>query len=692
MQAETPPPPASSPPRVSLTMAGLLMLGIAFGQIVPWAGYGPLALLAAAGWIVVAIKGHRFGMTLGMVTVPFLAGAVLITISGGSPVAPKVEAASGISLSGEVVMAEVMTKSRQRIRLRGAEGQGGDLRLITSRHAPVVEPGDVITGRARLQPPLPQLIPGGFDFTAHAHRHGYVATGFIDDIKLTGRSRPSLVARLRYGVQTRLYHHLDDGPAAIASAVLVGLRGGITPELREAFRGSGLAHLLAISGLHMALFWGSVVAAFRAGLALMPSFSSRHSSLKLATMAAAPFGLFYLVLSGMPISAIRAFLMLALVMVAILLTRRGFTLHHVALVAMGILVISPESLFLPAFQMSFAAVFALVAGWMAIIRSGWTSSRVPRLLRYLGGIMMGSVLASFASAPFVIHHFGVTTMWSVLANILGIPLMGMVIIPFGALALVVMPLGLEGVPLAVMAWGLEGVITASEYFSTLPLSRLALPPPSGLVLILMTAAMITLVVGRPWAWRYRATVPAACLVLAGVIWAVTPLPFVAMTALHGRVVAAITLPSGEVVFSRKSLDPFTRNILTRPLGKADGVYIGDVDCTECGRGWSIITAEGGIKVAVVWRRHGLTTACGKSDLVLSLVAADYPCRRGAPIIDRDDIARKGGVTITNDNGEIRITHVDNRASYDKRISHDNRASYVTAGGARSSSLPSKGGQ
>ena len=155
-----------------------------------------------------------------------------------------------------------------------------------------------------------------------------------------------------------------------------------------------------------------------------------------------PFGFFYLMISGQPISAVRAFLMLALVMVAILLTRRGVTLHHVALVALGILIFSPHSLVHPAFQMSFAAVYALVAGWMYLSRHRGLIASWPKISRYLGGIIVASVLASSASAPFVLHHFGITTVWSVLANLVGMPLMGVVVIPFGAAALFLMPLGL----------------------------------------------------------------------------------------------------------------------------------------------------------------------------------------------------------------------------------------------------------
>ena len=176
-------------------------------------------------------------------------------------------------ITGQVKMAEVMTKNRQRIRLHpeatdlwtGGEQDASDfdLRLITSnKHnqgadqdsITKVAPGDVITGIVRINPPLPQLLPGSFDFTAHAHQQGYPATGFIKEIKVTGQKPVSWVNRLRFYIQRQFSTHLDADQAAVASAVIIGLRAGINPELREEYRAAGLAHLLAISGLHMALF------------------------------------------------------------------------------------------------------------------------------------------------------------------------------------------------------------------------------------------------------------------------------------------------------------------------------------------------------------------------------------------------------------------------------------------------------
>ena len=583
------------PSRFSIAMAGLMMLGIAIGQ-----GFGvarfemqPVMMgalmLAGVLWLWSGLRSWWLITPIAMVMTMILLGLILqstINPRHDITVAPQERL-----ITGQVKMAEVMTKNRQRIRLHPETSglwQSGeqdasdfDLRLITSRKADQdsitkVVPGDVIIGVVRINPPLPQLLPGSFDFTAHAHQQGFAATGFIKEIKVIDQKPVSWVNRLRFYIQRQFSTHLDADQAAVASAVIIGLRAGINPELREDYRAAGLAHLLAISGLHMALFWGSVVALIRAGLALFPHFSSRYPSLKIATLAAMPFGLFYLVVSGQPISAVRAFLMLALVMLAILLSRRGMTLHHVALVAMGILIIAPQSMMHPAFQMSFAAVYALVTGWMLITRYRYLIQNIPWVLRYGGGIVVASVLAAGASAPFVLHHFGATTVWSVLANIAGMPLMGVVVIPFGALSLMLMPFGLEGYPLAVMGMGIDGLNMVADAISGQPLSEIILPPPSGLVLVCLTAALLmpACLNGR---WRMVAIIP---IITAISIWHLTPVPLISFTKLYGRSIAAFYAEDSHIYLSHRKVNDFTQGILTKPFGQASVGSISDWPCPD----------------------------------------------------------------------------------------------------------------
>ena len=564
------------------------------------------------------------------------------------------------SITGFVSMVERLRGDRQRIRLSAVPDQdwpistAQDLRLITSKDQAKLMPGDVITGHVRLNPPLPQLLPNSFDFAEHARRQGYGATGFMNEVSVEGGGRPAFASRLRFSIQERLYQKLDDDNAAIASALLVGLRGGISPEIREAFRASGLSHLLAISGLHMALFWGTIMALIRAGIAAFPHFASRHPSLKIAAILAFPFGLFYLVISGMPVSAVRAFLMLALFMFAILLTRRGVTLHHVALAAIGILCLDPNQLTQPAFQMSFAAVFALVAGWMAISAKAREPNlfmkSVPAIVKYAVGIMVGSVLAGFATSPFVLHHFGVTSLWSVLANLAGMPLMAFVIMPFGAMAMAMMPLGLEGVFLSVMELGLSGLLLVAQNVEALPLSHIAIIPPSSRGLYIFTLALVALVIFKGWG-RF---IPIMLFGVFMLSWSVQPKPIAVMTVLHQRVLAAVS--NGDTaLYSRKSATSFERSFITRPFGHAHTEYIGTF--LNGNDGLDVITHEAGFRIAMVWRKPEFEKACFYADFVVVMRPMNVRSCQAVTIAPHNIYAH-GGVLVTASKDYFRLHYVD----------------------------------
>ena len=257
------------------------------------------ANLIKSYWPDISPSHRSLVMVLILITAISIGLSILPSISGQPPQGsldslPREK----ILISGKISMAKYMRGDRQRIRLtRIAEKEwpleeDRDIRLVTARDTLNLKLGDLVSGYARINPPFPMLLPDSFDFTAHALNQGYGATGFMDNVTVTGHFSPKIAASFRYSIQQNLYHHLEKDQAAVASAVLVGLRAGISPEVREDFRASGLSHPLAISGLHMALFWGSVMALIRAILASYPHFSSRYPALKIAAVMAFPFGLF----------------------------------------------------------------------------------------------------------------------------------------------------------------------------------------------------------------------------------------------------------------------------------------------------------------------------------------------------------------------------------------------------------------
>ena len=657
--------PVFNPSHHSMQTVFLLMTGIAIGLSVPdrflsawptliWAGLLGIFVLV---YLISMIRGYGYIVGITKPSVLLLLGVVLVIVDndGLSANPEQTVPADKIKITGVVETVEVMRGSRQRVRLTRHEGElwpltsSMDLRLITGRANPALKPGDIIEGFARINPPLPMLLPDSFDFTEHAYRQGYGATGFLDDIVVVAGQSPHMPSALRFHIQQRLYRYLDNDQAAVASALLVGLRGGISEDIREDFRASGLSHLLAISGLHMALFWGSIMALFRIILACFPHFSSRYPSLKIATLAALPFGIFYLVISGMPVSAVRAFLMLGLFMLAILMTRRGITLHNVALAAIVILVVDPHQLTQPAFQMSFAAVFALVAGWTFITARRW-DIRIPSFIRYFGGIMLGSILAGGVTAPFVLHHFGVTSIWSILANLAGMPLMAFIIMPLGALSLAALPFGIDGLFMHLMGYGISLLLTVAGSVSEMPLSSLRSIPPTAMVLFTYSVGLMLIVLLDNKSKIYGLVT----LVTACFLWVNTPRPIVAMTMLHNRSLAAIN-DGKHVYYSRKSSTPFEISIITRPFGLSNHLYIGDAPARH--RQIEMITHHNGIRIAMVWRAWQLKTACPMADLILVMKSMNTDiCPE--KVIRRSDITSHGGMLAYHHDGQIDVHFVD----------------------------------
>ena len=175
---------------------------------------------------------------------------------------------------------------------------------------------------------------------------------------------------------------------------------------------SGLAHVLSISGYHMAVVAGLMFFAFRAAFALMPAFSSRHPIKKWAALAALAAAAFYLLLSGAEVATQRSFIMIGIVLIGVMADRPTLTFRTLTVAAFGVLLLAPEAIVHPSFQMSFAATLALVAGyqqglpWMS--KGGDTPLAAKIALwggREIAGLLLVSLLAGTATIPYIAYHF-----------------------------------------------------------------------------------------------------------------------------------------------------------------------------------------------------------------------------------------------------------------------------------------------
>lgn len=350
--------------------------------------------------------------------------------------------------------------------------------LARSRHAPIAI-GDGIAGRARLGPPSGPALAGLNDFTFDAYFAGTGAVGYFYSAPTATTTRePGLHDRIRQRIATwrnNLTEHIrgriGGDAGAIAAALVTAEQRAIGAETVEALRQAGLAHVLAISGLNMVLAAGTFLVGARMLMALVPGFAERYPAKKFAAAGALIMVTLYILVSGGAISAVRSWIMICVMLVAVLFGRAAISLRNVAISAILILLVTPSAVTNPGFQMSYAATLGLVAGYAA-----WRERPVQRESRggpfalfggatgrFFGGLMLSSLIGGFATLIYSIGHFHRIPAYGLAGNLLAMPVISIIVMPFGLIAVLLMPFGLDAIPFAIMGKGIEWMIALSTW-------------------------------------------------------------------------------------------------------------------------------------------------------------------------------------------------------------------------------------
>lgn len=334
-------------------------------------------------------------------------------------------------------------------------------------------PGDRIQAKVILKPPLGAAFPGAYDFgrVAYFNQIGGVAFA-IGKIYLV--ERPSVtsfghrIESIRQSITERLRLILPDQRGEIATALITGQKLGIKEEVYGYFRDSGLAHLLAISGLHFGLIFGFIYSFFRFWFALIPRLPLRVP-IKQWSICLGLFGAFlYSMIAGGSIPTIRAFIMLGIFTLAVLVNRKALSLNNIAIAGGLILIFVPEVILGPSFQMSFAAVIGLIAFYEIVSKTELmrVDSTLKKIFVYIVGLCLSSLIATLATAPFTVLHFGQFQTYGIAANLVAIPITGIWIMPLALLSLALMPFGLDQFPLLLMGHGIDIVIEVARYVAS----------------------------------------------------------------------------------------------------------------------------------------------------------------------------------------------------------------------------------
>ena len=534
---------------------------------------------------------------------------------------------------------------------------------VTVRGSGGFRPGDRVSMRATLRPPPGPALPGAFDFGRQAFFQGFGAVGFsVGRVRVLSpapagfpRDVGRRISALRLELGRAVLGEAPDARRAVAVALLTGDRGSI-PEGRIAdMRDSGLAHLLAISGLHVGLFAGLLFAAVRGALALVAPVALRFPIKKWAAMFSLAGAFVYLLMTGGTIPTQRAFLMISIGLLAVVFERIALSMFVVAWAAVGILVVAPESLLAAGFQMSFAAVVALISAYETLarrIRGFRSRGRIWRRVGlYMGGVVLTTLIAGLATAPFAAFHFNRVATFGLASNFLAVPVMALWIMPWAVVTCFLAPFGWQELSLAPMLWGIGLVLDIARAVASWPGAVWLVPalPPAFLVLTVVGGLWLCIWMTRP---RLFGVLGLAAALSTG--WFVDT-PDVLVDDRGRRF--AVRLDDGRVAVS-STRSGFVRESWLRRLAVAEAAPwprpgAGAASPGRC----DALGCRFGLKGRVVAfstdpRAH--PEDCETADVLVSSWPVRVPCRAPRAVIDRFDLWRHGAHAVHLDDGGVRV--------------------------------------
>jgi competence protein ComEC len=626
-------------------------------------------LAVACACIAIAVRRRPVAFPLAVGAAAIAAGLAAPAIKAALCAHPVLERpAFGVQLSGWVEMREQRERTdRIVLRVHRIATAGLDARLervrISVRKGTAPPVGSFVSLTARLNPPLPPLRPGGYDFARDLYFQNIAASGFaLGAIRTPASPTPvggwlrlsAAIEGLRDAVDRRIRAAVPGDRGAIASALITGKRDAISSQVNDAMYVSSLGHILSISGYHMAVVTGLVFFALRALLACFPALATRYAIKKFAALAALAAAAFYLVLSGAAVATQRSFIMVAIVLIGVMLDRQALTLRTLTLAALTILFVTPEALVHPSFQMSFAATLALVAGYQHGLPwplAGRETSLRARIAlwggRQIVGILVVSLLAGLATTLYAAYHFHRLAPYGVLANLLAMPIVSLWIMPSGIFGLLLAPLGFDGPMWRLMGEGIGWMTGTAQWVASLPGSVGHIAAFGTGPLLLGSAGLIVVcLLKTPLRWS------GAILVALASIWAVrTPLPDI-LVAADGRLFA-VRGASGQLAFLRTGSDGF----VVREWLAADGdmraekeALAGGFACDAVG---CIARLRDGTVVAVAREAAAFAEDCRRARIVLS--PRDAPGACAALTIDRKVWRHSGALAIRQEGDRFVVT-------------------------------------
>ncbi len=534
----------------------------------------------------------------------------------------------------------------------GVHPQQRPRRIRVSTAATTLKPGDHIVATARLLPPPGPARPGGYDFARDAFFRGIGAVGSIaGKVALAPAPVPQsrqlawsvAIDQARNALTERIATIGGGQAGAMAAALVTGKRGLITEPTNDDLRAAGIYHIVSISGLHMVLAAGTIFWLARALLALSPGIALFWPVKKIAALAAMFGATAYCVFSGAEVATVRSLIMTLVMLGAILVDRPALSMRNLALAAIIVLLREPEALLGPSFQMSFGAVAALIAfaeRWQErppdAAAASWPWPLRPLWLSAVG-IIVTTLLATAATAPFGVYHFQTFNPFGLLGNALALPFVSLIVMPAAVFGVLAYPFGLDWPAWALMGWASGLVLQLAHWVAGIERSTMVLPAFDPVALALFALALLWLTLWTT-ALRFLAALP----LCAGLALASDPTRPDILIERDGSGIL-VRGAEGRLVLAGKP----SRFVLTQWL-HADGDSRPPDDATlregaACDARGCVIRLKDGRNVAYTKDRVAIVEDCQRADLVVTPLHVKGTCT--ARLIDRAALARDGATAL-----------------------------------------------
>ncbi|MDJ0447164.1 ComEC/Rec2 family competence protein [Methylocystis sp. JR02] len=554
------------------------------------------------------------------------------------------------------------------LQVASAEGLPGGVAptrvRLTMRGEPTFAAGDFIALKARLMPPARAALPGGYDFSRDAFFAGLGgvgnALGRIETMPPPDPAPLSLrffasVDRIRNALALRVYKTIGGDAGAIAAAMVTGKRDFLSESAKDLIRRAGIFHIVTISGMQMTLVAGIFFVGLRRLLAMSQALALNYPIKKWAAALAMIGAILYDIGTGSRVGTERALVMTLIMLGAVLFDRPSLSMRNLALAAFAVMAVEPEAIMGASFQLSFAAVAALIAiyewrGDQLTERSArtlgvglrsrlaeWRETIAERLLHGPGAALVATLCATSATASFMAYDFHELSPYVLIGNPMTLMAIEFFAVPCALIGAALYPFGLDGFIWRYLEMGINLVIWLAGLIANVPGASLHVKAFAPWSMVFLALAVLSAVLWRTWPWRATA-IP---LALIGLMGATNAERFDIAIPATGEA-AALRRPSGELALLGKKPGAFAAEQWLR--ADADTRAVDEAKAASCDDYGCIGKAADGRIVALATSRAALLEDCARAAIIVTPLRAPEGCE--APIvIDRRKLAETGAVSL-----------------------------------------------